>query len=286
MTSDETLIQQKLDTMRYTGFADHDPWGLDLDVCRKSLKILLPLYRNYFSVRLFGKERIPQNASVVASNHSGQIPIDGLLVTIAFFLESDPPILLRGMVERFMVKVPFLARWSTRSGSVLGDRKNCEYLLRNNQSILVFPEGARGVSKNSAEHYQLQPFTHGFLRMAIQTDAQILPIAVIGAEEMYPYVFHPRKLAKLLGLPALPLTPFFPLLGPLGALPLPSPIDIYVGEPIDLPPNLSTDSPEKQLRSTLALVRNQIRDMISLGLKKKRPQKEHIVQLINNWPTA
>ena len=56
---------------------------------------------------------------------------------------------------------------------------------------------------------------------------------VVGAEEIYPLVGNLPSLARLLGVPYIPITPFFPLLGPLGMVPLPSKWLIAFGEPIE-----------------------------------------------------
>ena len=209
--------------------------------------------------------------SLVVSNHSGQIAIDGMLLTQAFAAAVSPPRVIRAMVERFFVGLPFLGTWAAESGAVLGDRSNCIELLKRGHSVLVFPEGVRGVSKSSSEYYKIQPFSRGFLRMALQSRCPLLPVAVVGAEEFYPYVYQFKRVAKMLGLPALPVTPLFPLLGPLGAIPLPSPVDIHIGEPYYLPDSLSPDAPDKQIDEHVYEIENTIRRMIKRGLRKRRP---------------
>jgi 1-acyl-sn-glycerol-3-phosphate acyltransferase len=182
----------------------------------------------------------------------------------------QPPRILRGMVERFLAGMPFLGDFVAQTGSILGDRKNCQYLLDKGESILVFPEGVRGVSKSTKDFYKLQPFTKGFYRIALQTRTEILPICVIGAEEFYPYVVHFKKLAQLLNMPAVPLTPTFPLLGPLGMIPMPSPIDIYIGKPIAIPEELSPEANEKELSEHIYKIEGEIKNMIAEGLKNRR----------------
>ena len=140
-------------------------------------------YRKYFKVRVFGTENIENHPYVVTSNHSGQIPIDAMLITMAMMMEVDPPRVCRGMVERFLAGLPFLGELTAKTGSILGDRSNATFLLENGESILVFPEGVRGVSKNTTDFYKLQDFTKGFFRIALQAKRDILPVAVIGAEE-------------------------------------------------------------------------------------------------------
>lgn len=240
-----------------------DPWGLNPHKVLDELKIIWPFYRYYFDVQIHGKENIDSKKSMMAiSNHTGQIPIDALLICTAFATELEEPKFLRPLVERFMTSMPFIGKWSSDGGAVLGDRHNCLNLLKRNESILVFPEGVPGIAKGHKDFYKLMPFTKGFLRMAITSNTTILPLAVIGAEEFYPYVWQLKKLAKLLSVPALPL--------PLNLFPLPSPIDIYVGEPYDLPPHLDPDASDEELTPHIEKIERQIEDLINQGLAKKR----------------
>lgn len=251
-------------------YSSQDPWGLDLKFCRRAVKFLTPLYRNYFQVRTFGMENIdPDETYVMVSNHGGQIAIDGMLIGLSMVLDSDKPRIIRPMIERFMTELPFVAQTSYKGGAVLGDRTNCIEVLKRNQTVLVFPEGVRGVAKSTSQFYELQSFSKGFYRIALAERKKIVPIAVIGAEEIYPFVYQAKGLAKMLGLPALPVTPFFPWLGLLGAMPLPSPIDIYVGKPIPLP-EISEDAPDKEINPHVFSIQETIQSMIHHGLKNRR----------------
>ena len=262
-------MQQKLDQLQLDQ-QGQDPWGLDPQYCRKALGLLAPLYRHYFKVRVFGGHNVQDKPYVLVSNHSGQIAIDGLLIGMAMALDVDHPRIVRPMIERFMADLPFVAEASFRLGGVLGDRQNCIKLLEQGKSVLVFPEGVRGVAKSTSQFYQLQPFTRGFFRMALAAQREILPIAVVGAEELYPFVYQARGVAKWLGLPSLPITPVFPWLGPLGALPLPSPIDIHIGRPITLPQELSENAPDRDINPSIFSVEKSIGDMLKDGIKKRR----------------
>lgn len=236
----------------------NDPWGLDLNWHRKFFEIVWWFYTYYFRVRVFNKERIQNRPYIVIANHSGQIAIDALLVMMTFLNEVSPPRILRAMIERFLPKLPFVGEWVLEIGSVLGDRKNCTYLLKQGESILVFPEGLQGIAKSTSQFYKLQHFSSGFFKMAEATGVDILPIAVVGAEEFYPYVFHMKSLAQWLRLPALPVTPSF--------LPLPSPVDIYIGEPI----SVSRILKEKNIEKNVEKIKTNIQEMVHEGLKKRR----------------
>jgi 1-acyl-sn-glycerol-3-phosphate acyltransferase len=172
------------------------------------------------------------------------------------------------MIERFLIRLPFLGEWSQRAGQVLGDRTNCIYLLNRGESVLVFPEGAKGVAKNFWEYYQLKPFGHGIIRMAIMTKTPILPVTIIGAEEMYPYVVQWKWGKKNLHLPACPISPSFPLLGPLGMIPRKTKIQLYIEEPYFIPEHLSLQSQETELNHHADTIRSIIQNRIHLVRNK------------------
>lgn len=239
-----------------------DPWGLNLKRARKSLERVWPVYKHYFRVRTFGLENIEDRPYIVVANHSGQIAIDGMLICTTFATEVEPPRILRPMVERFFTGIPFIGSWAAEGGAVLGDRQNCINLLERGESVLVFPEGVRGIAKDTDDFYQMKKFGQGFFRIALATGTPILPIAVVGAEEFYPFVWHPMKLAKSIGLPAMPLTPNF--------IPLPSPVDIYIGKPYEIPPELSADAPDNELEEHINAIHLQIQNMVDEGLKNRR----------------
>lgn len=241
---------------------NRDPWGLEPKRVIADLKVIWPFYQYYFNVHVHGKEKVKNKPYMVISNHTGQVPIDGMLICMAFASEIEAPRILRPLVERFLTSLPFLGRWSSEGGAVLGDRHNCLNLLKRGESVLVFPEGVKGIAKNTKDHYKLQRFTRGFLRIAIASEAEILPIAVVGAEEFFPYVMHLKKLAKFLKIPALPLT--------TNLIPLPSPVDIYIGEPYSLPKGLSPDALDEELEIYLTQIEQKIQHLTAHGLKNRR----------------
>jgi len=272
---DDVKIKNVLSELKLKYQDKPDPWGFNLELCEKALRTLLPFYRHYFKVRVFGAENVKDHPYMVVSNHTGQIPIDGMLINIAFALEVSPPRILRVMVERFLAQLPFLGDLSAQAGAILGDRANCQYLLENGESILVFPEGVRGIAKNTPDFYKVKSFSQGFYRIALQKRTSILPVCVIGAEEMFPFVFHAKQLAKLLRLPSLPISS--------NLFPLPSPIDIYIGKEIPIPEKLATEATDKEVREQVYHIENTIRKMILTGLKNRRPFAEFIRKPISQY---
>jgi 1-acyl-sn-glycerol-3-phosphate acyltransferase len=262
-TEDDQKIRDAFGQLRERYQNYQDPWGFNLEKCEQALRQLMPVYRHYFKVRVFGQDHITDEPYIVVGNHSGQLPIDGMLLNMAFVLDIQPPRVLRAMIERFMAQMPFLGDLSAQTGSILGDRTNCQYLLDNGESILVFPEGVRGTSKSTVDYYRVQSFTQGFYRIALQKHTKILPVAIVGAEEMFPFVWQARAFAKALSLPAMPVS--------MNYWPLPSPIDIHIGRPLDVPADLSPDAPEKDIREQVLKVEGQVKKLLAVGLKHRRP---------------
>ncbi len=260
----------KLEAILHTRYEkERDPWGLDPDRAIIDLKAIWPFYKYYFAVKVHGKENVKDIPYMVVSNHTGQIPIDGLLICTAFATELETPRVLRPLVERFLTSLPILGKWSSEGGAVLGDRINCLNLLKRGESLLIFPEGVRGIAKDTKDHYKLQRFTKGFLRMALSSKVEILPIAVVGAEEFYPFVIHLKKIARFLNIPALPLS--------FNLFPLPSPIDIYIGTPYSLPNDLSADALDEELEPHITALEKQIHNLTEEGLAKRRTMKERFL---------
>jgi 1-acyl-sn-glycerol-3-phosphate acyltransferase len=244
--------------------AGYDPWGFNLETAERTLRVVRYLYRDYFRVEAFHTERVPAGRIMVVANHGGQIPLDGLLLATAMMTEVEPPRLVRGMVERWVPGLPWLSTLFTRCGQVVGDPANCEELLRRDQSIMVFPEGAKGSGKDWWHRYQLQTFGSGFVRLALQTRTPIVPVAIIGSDDTYPAIISSRRLGRLVGAPYLPITPTFPWLGPLGFVPLPVRIHLRFGDPIVF--DGDPDEPEADTRARVAQVRGAIQALLDEGL--------------------
>ena len=260
--ADKELINNVADQLqRHYGLRE-DPRGLSIKSSKKALKKIYPLYKHYFRTRVFGKENVENKQYMVVANHGGQIAIDGLLIGTAFATEMEHPRILRAMVERFFTNIPFINKWASECGAVLGDRENCLNLLERGESLLIFPEGVRGVAKNTQDFYHVQEFTRGFYRMAIKSGVEILPVAVIGQEEVFPYVYQAKWLAKRLGLPALPISANY--------VPLPSPVDIYISEPIKIPEHFTNHHIDDEIDPFIEDIEATIQAMIDEGLKKRR----------------
>ncbi len=246
-----------------------DPFGLDPDFLRYVAPVAWFLHRIYFRVQAKGLENIPEPGPVLfIANHSGQIPIDGLLVATTLLMDHDPPILVRSMVERWVPTLPYVSVFMARCGQVVGSPENCSTLLDQGEAILVFPEGVKGISKTWDRRYRLQEFGHGFMRLALDHQTPIVPVAIIGGEEQAPSFKNFEPLARLLGAPAFPLTPTFPWLGPAGLLPYPVRYRLHFGEPMYFAGDPTED--EGLLEQKVAKVRDTLQGMIRSGLQERR----------------
>src|SRR3954464_3679345 len=168
---------------------------------------MLWLYRNYFRVQTHGIGHVPTGRAMLVSNHSGQLPLDAAMIALSLLVEAEPPRLARAMVEKWAPTLPFVAPFFARIGQVVGTPENCRRLLAAGETIMVFPEGVRGLNKTFDKKYQLQEFGTGFMRLALETGTPIVPVGVVGAEEQAPAFFDFRAGAQLLGLPRRPTPP-------------------------------------------------------------------------------
>ena len=244
-----------------------DPFGLSREHVSGAIRFATWMYRNYFRAQAFGIENIPIEGRVLfVSNHSGQLPFDGLAIGAACFLEPTAPRLLRSMVEYFVPSVPFASYLFARWGQITGTPENCRRLLSAEEAVLVFPEGARGISKPFAKRYQLAPFGKGFMRLALEMQTPIVPVAVIGAEEQAP-AWNFKSLAKLVRAPSFPIVPYPPFI-PL--VPLPTKYRIYFGEAMRFTGD--PDDDDAVLDGQVAQVRATIQSMLHVGLR----DREHV----------
>ncbi len=225
--------------LRMIGTSDRvDDFGYDPAFAARIAPLLRFLYERWWRVELIGADRVPADGRVLlVANHSGGFfPYDGLM--IAHGVREHRPgggREVRPLVEDFVYHLPFVGASLARAGAVRASSENAERLLTGEQAIAVFPEGAKGIGKYYRERYRLQRFARGgFVALALRTAAPLVPVAVIGAEEIHPIIAKWQWLARMIGLPYVPLTPTFPWLGVLGLLPLPSKWRIVFGDPIDL----------------------------------------------------
>ncbi|HEX4018771.1 MAG TPA: lysophospholipid acyltransferase family protein [Frankiaceae bacterium] len=221
---------------RVTGEYEVDDFGFDPDLSDHVLAApFRPLYNKWFRVEMRGLENVPDGGSaLVVGNHSGTLPFDALMTSLGLLDHHPTHRHLRLLAADLVFATPFLAPLARKAGNTLACNEDAERLLNGGELVGVFPEGFKGIGKPFSERYKLQRFGRGgFVSAALRTGAPIIPVSIVGAEEIYPMIANVKSLARAFGLPYVPVTPLFPLLGPLGLVPLPSKWIIEFGEPID-----------------------------------------------------
>ena len=251
----------KLMRRRSTGKYDVDEHGLDMDLLEQLRPVARWIYHKWWRVTATGVENVPaQGRALLVANHSGVLPFDGAMVIMAIQEEHPEPRLVRALVLSLFFGIPFTAPFLSKMGQVQANPENAERLLKDDQLALVFPEGVKGIGKPWRRRYQLARFGRGgFVRVAMNAKAPIIPVSVVGAEEIYPHIFNFKFLASLVGIPYFPITPFWPWLGPLGMIPLPTKWYIHFAEPIQIPEMKYRRSEESLLVTKIS---NQVRDTI------------------------
>jgi 1-acyl-sn-glycerol-3-phosphate acyltransferase len=247
-----------------------DPFGFDPQYLKRVVGIAVWLYRSYFRCQTFGVDNVPDGRCFIVANHSGQLPFDAAMVNMAVLLEREPPRFLRAMLERFVPSVPYVSVFMTRTGQILGTPENCRRLLEAEEAILVFPEGVRGLNKTWRERYRLQRFGQGFVRLALEMNAPIVPAVVIGAEEQAVSLCNLKRLGRLFGMPSIPITPTHPLIPGLGLLPLPTRYRIYFGRPIRLEGDANDE--DEVIAGKVGRIKSTMQRMIDEGLTAR----EHV----------
>ncbi|HET8614791.1 MAG TPA: lysophospholipid acyltransferase family protein [Actinomycetales bacterium] len=220
---------------RLTGDYVVDDLGFDAELTEALLPVLRPLYRSWFRVEVRGIENVPaEGGALVVANHSGAIALDAVMTQLAVHDEHPAHRHLRLLGADLVFALPVVGELARKTGTTLATNADAERLLRSGELVGVWPEGFKGIGKPFSERYKLQRFGRGgFVSAALAAKVPIVPCSIVGAEEIYPIIGNLKSLARLLGLPYLPVTPTFPWLGLLGLVPLPSKWIIEFGTPID-----------------------------------------------------
>jgi 1-acyl-sn-glycerol-3-phosphate acyltransferase len=220
---------------RITGDYPVDDFGFDPDLNEHVLVPLVrPLFEKYFRVEARGLHNVPSDGgALIVANHSGTLPLDAIGVGQVIHDHHPAHRHLRMLGADLAFSLPVVAPLARKGGHTLACHEDAERLLSSGELVGVWPEGFKGIGKPFGDRYKLQRFGRGgFVGAALRTGVPIIPCAIVGAEEIYPMVGNLKTLARLLGLPYVPVTPTFPLLGPLGLVPLPTKWLIEFGAPI------------------------------------------------------
>jgi 1-acyl-sn-glycerol-3-phosphate acyltransferase len=269
------LIQQIQRRVSTFGMSERsgevDEFGMDEIVVRRARPLFDLLYERYWRIELHGIDQVPDaGPCLFVANRSGLLPYDGLMVSHAIW-RMRPTMQPRFMVADWLITLPFVQPYLARLGGVRACRENAERLIRSREAVLVFPEGQKGAAKVFRERYRLKRFGRGgVVRVALEMRVPIIPIGIVGAEEAHPILFKWGTPARVVGLPFLPVTPTFPLLGPLGLLPLPTKWVIRIGEPISIS-HLAPDAARDELLISRMNeeLRSEIQVLVDMGLSDR-----------------
>ncbi|PSM38698.1 glycerol acyltransferase [Streptomyces dioscori] len=261
---------------RLTGDYEVDDFGYDQELTEQVLMSMVrPLYEKYFRVEVKGIENIPsEGGALIVANHSGTLPLDGLMMQVAVHDNHPDNRHLRLLAADLVFMLPVVNELARKAGHTLACAEDAERLLQRGELVGVMPEGFKGIGKPFSERYKLQRFGRGgFVSTALRQGTPIIPCSIVGAEEIYPMIGNAKTLARLLGFPYFPITPTFPWLGPLGAVPLPTKWTIQFGEPIrtdGYPPEAAED-PMLMFNLT-----DQVREQIQHTLYKLLVQRRSV----------
>ncbi len=219
------------------------------------------LYRWWWRVEVIGLERLPRRGPllVVANRASTLLPYEAFMVTRALTARLPEPRAARPLVDTWLFDLPLIGNALGALGAAPASPVALRRVLAAGEVAVTFPEGPAAVGKPVAHWYRLATFNRGsLLRVAIDASAPIVPVAVIGAEEAQPVLWRTERLGRLLGLPAVPVTP--------ALVPLPTKWTIHVGEPLELPPP-GTD--QRARRALRARVRERLQGLVSDGVRRR-----------------
>ena len=242
-----------------------DDFGFDAEWTESFLTLFKILYRDYWRVETTGIENVPATGrALLVANHAGVLPWDGTMIKTAMFAEHSHPRHVRALVASLFMGMPVMSWFLRRTGQTVGHPDDTRRLLDRDELVLVFPEGVRGTGKPFKDRYRLRRFGRGgFVSTAIRASAPIIPISVVGSEEIYPMIGDVSPLARMFGLPYFPITPFWPWLGVLGTIPLPSKWRIQFHPAIHVEEHPPSAADDHHLVMTLS---DQVRDTIQKGV--------------------
>jgi 1-acyl-sn-glycerol-3-phosphate acyltransferase len=244
-----------------------DKYGISRKFLGMAMTGLGLFYRDYFRVDALGLEHVPaRGRAMLIGNHSGGVAIDGAMVIASMFFGMDPPRLAQGMSDKFIAKMPFASLWTARTGQFTGLPEHAERLLEDERLLMVFPEGHRGTAKLYRERYSLVRFGTGFMRLAMKTQAPIIPFAFLGGGSAIPSIANSVALGRLVGAPYVPVTPYGL------AIPLPVKLEVEYGEAMLFPGTGNED--DEVVFGYVEQVRSRVAELIERGRKRRAGGEE------------
>ncbi len=249
-----------------------DLFGMDRDIVQSMLPVMDFFADRYWRIEVRGAENLPRDTpSVLVANAGGPVPYDALMLSHVFARTRTPIAHPHFLVADWLVSTPFVQPGVTRLGGVRACHANARRLLQWKHSMIIFPEGFRGSTKPFQDRYQLAPFgTETGIRAGVEAGATLVPVGIVGSEEAHPILYKDSISGRALGLPFVPLTPTFPMLGLLGLMPLPSKWVISIGKPLspDVAKQAGAESSTRTAQVT-AHLRDRVQELVDLGLRSR-----------------
>ncbi len=262
------LSDEMKDRLTHFHFEDvghgFDAFGLHPSAIHLGVGLFAWIYESYFRVISKGAEKIPEfGSAILAANHSGNIPIDAMMLWNDVLRQTQPPRVARGIADHFVPALPFIGTLFSRAGMVGGSSGNVRSLLDKGELLMIFPEGVPGIIKPWEDRYKLQTFRVGHAQMAIQHSCPIIPIGIVGAEEQLPSLFSSKRLGKIFGIEAVPI--------PLVPVPLPVRYRIYYGDPIPVHERYNPSQADNPtvLKEVAEEVKAAVNDLVQQGLSDR-----------------
>ncbi len=274
ISSDAVKEKMKKLDIQFGAFG-YDRFGLSQKHITAFYSLLEPLHRSYFQLEAQGMEYIPahQQRGMLVGNHSGGVPVDAAMAVASLFFDLDQPRHAHGMVEKFVQNLPFVSQFFSRIGQLTGLPEHASQILGQERLLLVFPEGIRGTGKLYQDRYQLARFGTGFMRIALQNKAPIIPFAFVGGEEAMPVIYHAQFLAKIFQVP------YWPVPKHIVPIPKPVPCQIHYGKPMVFKGD-GNESDEKILEY-VEQVKEEIRQLTLAGIHRREERLQQLYPQIN-----
>ena len=237
------------------------------------LVVLLEPYRRITDPKFYGIENIPDDGSLLVGNHTiyGFLDLPFMMAEIW----KQRRIMVRGLGEDAHYKVPVWRDLLGACGMVRGTRDNVRALMREHQTILVYPGGAREVNKRRGQQYQLLWRERmGFARLAIEQGYPVVPCAAVGADDMLDVIIDQNtpvygQLAaayeKVMGFPTPPVVRGIGLTG----IPRPERLYFWFGEAVD-----TTRFADQDADTAARTLRDEVKRAVLAGIQFLRDERD------------
>ncbi|GBE25913.1 2-acyl-glycerophospho-ethanolamine acyltransferase [bacterium BMS3Bbin02] len=247
--------------LRHLMISDYetDAIGLDPIIAEVVQHIVNWLYFDYFRVEVQGIENVPMSGgALLAANHGGAaLPYDAAMLALTVANEAAMPRRVRVIGTEIFNMLPTVSHLYRKAGAAYASRADTEHLLGNNRLVGVFPEGAAAFQKPASEAYRLRRFGRGgFVTVAERVGVPIIPVAIVGSDEVHPAVTSSSLLAKMVQM-VFPDQRMDRLAIFLNPIPLPVRWHIRILEPLQ-PDNPGSDPDPLTVLERADLVRDRV----------------------------